>query len=184
MTRSLFAAVLALGLAASAARAGAPKPPQPAASAPKPSPSATAEPACHEVVRYVCKIVPNIRARWVYECIDDPFCIQVSPKGHGCGHGCGHQGCGHHGCGRKSCDSTIPNCEGPYCRKQLVKRLIEEECGTRCVIEKIVEKVPIAVCPPGGCPGGLAPIGPVPAVEQLRSLPTPVAPVALPKRGL
>src|SRR4051794_27635114 len=142
MKRKLYAALaalLGLTLAWQAGRAAGPHhhamPP-----APQPGCKVVEDVTFQEVVRYVCKVVPDVKKRWVYDCIDDPFCIQHTPRQHGLGllgHGCGKD-CGH-GCDAAAC----PNCEGPFCRKQLVKRQIEEECGTKCVIEKIVDRVPV-----------------------------------------
>ena len=79
-----------------------------------------------EVTRAVCKMVPETKKKWVYSTIDAPYCIQE------CSHGHGHANC--------------PHCSGPYCRKLLVKRQIDEPCETmKCVTELIVEKVPVTI---------------------------------------
>jgi hypothetical protein len=106
-----------------------------------------------EVCREVCKIVPDVKktTKWVYSTVDDPFCLHRS----------GAHGHGHHG----NCEPGCPSCEGPFCRKQLVKRaVICEEPTTKCVVEKIVEHVPCTVwkkvacapqpdaCPPAATP--------------------------------
>lgn len=83
-----------------------------------------------EVCRYECRLVPDVKktSKWVYSCVDDPFCIHKTP-------------CHHH-----QCDGACPTCKGPYCRKQLVKReVVCEEPTTKCVVEKIVDVVPCKV---------------------------------------
>ena len=73
-----------------------------------------------QVERFVCKMVPEVKKKWVYSMIDDPFCVQNTRHG------------------------QCPECSGPYCRKLLVKRQIDEPCPTmKCVTEKIVETVPV-----------------------------------------
>lgn len=82
-----------------------------------------------EVVHYTCKIVPDVKKKWVYSTIDDPFCIPCGLTGGCC---CSH--CSHGGCG---------TCQGPFPRKLLVKKEVELPCaGRKCVVEKIVDKVP------------------------------------------
>lgn len=76
-----------------------------------------------EVTRAVCKMVPETKKKWVYSWVDDPFCIQDRHHPHDC-----------------------PNCTGPFCRKLLVKRQIDEPCQTlKCVTELITERVPVTV---------------------------------------
>lgn len=85
-----------------------------------------------EVCRDVCKIVPDVKEtkKWVYSQIDDPFCIKRSGRG----------------CADGACANECASCEGPYCRKQLVKKLVIcKEPTTKCVVEKIMEKVPCTV---------------------------------------
>jgi hypothetical protein len=75
-----------------------------------------------DVERFVCKMVPETKKKWVYSMIDDPFCVQNTRHG------------------------DCPECSGPYCRKLLVKRLVDEPCpGMKCITEKIVERVPVTV---------------------------------------
>ncbi len=75
-----------------------------------------------DVTRAVCKMVAETKKKWVYSTIDAPYCVQDSH----------HGGCEH--------------CAGPYCRKLLVKRQVDEPCQTmKCVTELIVEKVPVRV---------------------------------------
>jgi hypothetical protein len=78
-----------------------------------------------EICLYRCKVVPEIKKKWVYECVDAPFCIQS----------CAHGGC----CGE------CAHCTGPHCRKQLVKRQIDWKCDVKCEVEKVVEVVPCKV---------------------------------------
>jgi hypothetical protein len=74
------------------------------------------------VERIVCKMVPEVKKKSVYDWIDDPFCILDS----------------HHG--------GCPNCAGPFCRKKLVKKQVDVPCPTmKCVTEKIVEQVPCVI---------------------------------------
>jgi hypothetical protein len=76
-----------------------------------------------EVTRAVCKMVPETKKKWVYSTIDAPYCVLDSHGNHHC-----------------------PQCAGPYCRKLLVKRQIDEPCETlKCVTELIVEKVPVTI---------------------------------------
>lgn len=138
-----------------------------------------AETCYKEVCRNVCKVVPDVVKvkKWVYTCVDDPFCIHNSGKKHG--------GLLHH----KDCDTACPSCEGPLCRKQLVKRevVVDEICGTKCVVEKVVERVPYTVyhtlpcttpCPPGmtvvNTAPGAATTVPAPNVEILKTPPMPL----------
>jgi hypothetical protein len=75
-----------------------------------------------EVTRAVCKMVPETKKKWVYSWVDDPFCIRDTRHG------------------------ECPNCSGPYCRKLLVKRQIDEPCQTlKCVTELITERIPVTV---------------------------------------
>jgi hypothetical protein len=76
-----------------------------------------------EVTRALCKFVPETKKKWVYTWVDDPFCIQDRRHPHDC-----------------------PHCAGPYCRKLLVKRQIDEPCQTlKCVTELITERIPVKV---------------------------------------
>jgi hypothetical protein len=80
------------------------------------------ETVMQDVTRTVCKMVPETKKKWVYDWINDPFCVQNTRHGH------------------------CPNCDGPYCRKKLVKMQIDEPCPTmKCVTETIVERVPVKV---------------------------------------
>jgi len=75
-----------------------------------------------EVTRTVCKMVPETKKKWVYDWIDDPFCVQNTKHG------------------------NCPECSGPYCRKLLVKKQIDLPCPTmKCVTETIVERVPVTI---------------------------------------
>jgi hypothetical protein len=80
------------------------------------------ETVMQEVTRTVCRPIEEPKKKWVYDWIDDPFCIQDHKHG------------------------ECPNCKGPYCRKLLVKRQIELPClVTKCVTETITERVPVIV---------------------------------------
>lgn len=96
-----------------------------------------------DVVRTVCKMVPETKKKWVYAWIPDPFCILDA----------------HHHC---------PQCDGPHCRKLLVKRLVDEPCPTlKCVTETIVEKVPVTVYRKVPCaPGEVIPTLPTPLPKK------------------
>lgn len=86
-----------------------------------------------EVVREVCKTVPDVKKvkKWVYSTVPDNFCLQHTPC---------H---GHHG---DCCGEGCRYCEGPYCRNQLAKKLVTQDCPTtKCVVEKVVERVPCTV---------------------------------------
>ncbi len=95
-----------------------------------------------EVTRTVCKMVPDMKKKWVYSWIDDPFCVK----------------CGKHG----SCQ----HCQGPYCRKQLVKFQIDDCPTMKCVTETITEVVPVKVYRKVPCDdapkGELLPVRPTP----------------------
>jgi hypothetical protein len=78
-----------------------------------------------EVPKFTCKIVPNVKKKWVYSCFDDAFCFTHTP-------------CAKHGC------EKCPTCQ-TYCRKLLVKRQVEHCVGSKCVIEKTMEVVPCKV---------------------------------------
>ncbi len=80
------------------------------------------ETVLQDVTRTVCKMVPETKKKWVYDWVSDPFCIPDSKHG------------------------QCPNCSGPYCRKQLVKRQVDVPCPTmKCVTETITERVPVVV---------------------------------------
>lgn len=80
------------------------------------------ETVMQDVTRTVCKMVPETKKKWVYDWVSDPFCILDSKHG------------------------QCPNCAGPYCRKQLVKRQVDVPCPTmKCVTETITERVPVTV---------------------------------------
>ena len=73
-----------------------------------------------DVTKSVCKMVPDVKKKWVYSMIDDPFCLHDTKHG------------------------QCPQCAGPCCRKLLVKKQVDVPCpGTKCVTETIVERVPV-----------------------------------------
>lgn len=80
-----------------------------------------------EVERRVCKEVPIKRTKWVYSARPDYFCLPRWP------------------CSGHDCSEECSNCKGLYCRKQLVKKRVEYECGTQCVVEVVKDRVPCAV---------------------------------------
>lgn len=123
--------------------------------------SANACPKCHEgvcfkeVVTYRCKQVPDNKPikKTVYECREVPYCLHKLPR-------LGHGGC-------------CLECEAcPRFKKVLVKKevVVGETCGTKCVPEKFVERVPVPCC---RC--GYAPTGPVPTPAPSAE-PKPAAP--------
>jgi hypothetical protein len=78
-----------------------------------------------EITRHVCKLVPEVKKKWVYTCKNEPFCLLGSG-------GLCHDGCA--------------GCAGPFDRCLLVKKQIELPCGTqKCVVETVKEKLPMTV---------------------------------------
>lgn len=117
-----------------------------------------------------CKRVPNMRKKWVYCSKPDYFCVPECRRG----------GCGNGGCDRDSCG----DCFGPYCRKQLLKKQVECQYGTKCVVEITKEKVPCVIWKkvPCGTPSGVAPApmpsslpAPMPATTPTSSVPAPAS---------
>jgi hypothetical protein len=80
-----------------------------------------------EVEYPVCKVVPDMRTKWIYSTKPDYYCIPACPLF-----------AKHHG-------DSCPQCRGPFCRPKLLKKKIEYECGTKCVVEVVKEKVPCLV---------------------------------------
>jgi hypothetical protein len=97
-----------------------------------------------EVEHFHCKVVPDKRTKWVYCSKPDYFCVPACPL-----HGHHQDGCAH--------------CQGPYCRPQLLKKKIEWECGTKCVVEVVKETVPCVVWRKVPC----GPAQPAPGPERL-----------------
>lgn len=87
-----------------------------------------------DVVTHRCKLVPETKQvkKTVYEVKEVPFCLTKLPPlfGH-------HRGC-----------DDCPECDCPRYKRVLVKKEIvcEEYCGTKCVVEEVVERVPCRVC--------------------------------------
>ncbi len=77
-----------------------------------------------EVCHDVCKIVPEVKKKWVYSWKDDPFCL--------------HQG-SHKSCSAEGCPHG--SCLGPFPRKQLVKKEVIDKVVSKCVVVKVVELV-------------------------------------------
>jgi hypothetical protein len=85
----------------------------------------------HEVVRKVCKLVPDVKKtkKVVYSTIDEDFCLPRL-RLFGC---------------KEECGSRI-SCGTPQCRKLLVKKEVVEECPTvKCVVEHVLERIPCKV---------------------------------------
>ncbi|MFO0865512.1 MAG: hypothetical protein U0744_12830 [Gemmataceae bacterium] len=130
-----------------------------------------------EVIRDVCRVVPDVKkvSKWVYSAKQDPFCIYKSGKS---GWPCG--------CGRDGC----PGCKGPYDRIQLVKKeIITEIPITKCIVEKVVEVVPVKTCKKIRCTDPCPPnavvlfdgdhpntVIPTPATPKIPAIETPAAP--------
>src|SRR5581483_3564016 len=117
-----------------------------------------------DVPRFICKEVPNTKKKWVYCAEPDAFCLPKTSK----------QCCADGKCGACSaCANTV--CQGPYCRKVLVKREIDVPCpGTKCVVEKIMEKVPCITYRKVPC--GTAPTNPPEPIPA----PKTTSPTAMP----
>lgn len=96
------------------------------------------EGACYqEIVTYRCKQVPDKKPikKTVYECREVPYCQHKLPR-------LGHGDC-------------CPECEAcPKFKKVLVKKeiVVGETCGTKCVPEKFVERIPVPCCRCGYTP--------------------------------
>ncbi len=101
-----------------------------------------------EVCHHVCKIVPEVKKKWVYCWKEDPFCL---PK-------CSHK---HH------CDADCPHCLGPFPRKQLVKKEVVDKVVSKCVVEKITERVPYKVYRQVPCDPANTPAIPPPAKADI-----------------
>ena len=103
------------------------------------NPPPTAEPGFTwvRVVRYkeiqhpVCKRVPDKRYRWVYDTRPDYYCLPTCPPLFS-----------RHKDGGDDCQ-PCQNCKGPYYRPQLRKKQVEMNCGWKCVVEYVKEKVPV-----------------------------------------
>jgi len=119
------------------------------------------EPVCyHDVICHRCVQVPDKREikKTVYEVHEVPFCLPKLPPLHSLLH---------HNC---CCDQCV-ECQCPRYKKVLVKKEIVcgEICGTKCVIEEFVERVPCKACAPcPQCDGGLPPL---PALTRLPPVP-------------
>lgn len=135
-----------------------------------------------EVIRDVCRTVPDVKkvSKWVYACKDDPFCINFSGKRICLCHE--KEGC--------------PHCKGPYDRIQLVKKeVITEIPITKCVVEKIVEVVPVKTCKKIRCTDPCPPnavvlfdgdhpnaVVPASATTKVPPIETPAAPTLAPPK--
>ncbi len=119
-----------------------------------------------EVEHPVCKVVPAKRTKWVYSSKPDYYCLPACPCP-----------CLHH---KDSPCDACKHCEGPYCRQQLLKKQVEWECGTKCVVEVLKEKVPCTVwrkvpCGVPGCSTGPLPPAPTPVTGAARHAGIPAA---------
>ena len=112
-----------------------------------------------EVVTYRCKQVPDNKPikKTVYECREVPYCQHKLPR-------LGHGDC-------------CPECEAcPKFKKVLVKKeiVVGETCGTKCVPEKFVERIPVPCCRCGYKPANDAPSpSPAPIPMAQATVPTP-----------
>jgi len=104
-----------------------------------------------EVVRYVCKMVPEVKKvkKIVYTPKEEPFCVRRATLFGG----------------HKQADcGECTRCKGPYKGTILVKTEITcEEPTTKCVTEKVVEKVPYVVRRKVPCCDVLPPTCAIPA---------------------
>ncbi|MBM4067338.1 MAG: hypothetical protein FJ271_00115 [Planctomycetes bacterium] len=92
-----------------------------------------------EQPRFCCEVVPKIKKKWVYESVDDGFCIPHTPL---------HQP----GCDKK------PHCRN--CTRQLlVKKQIEICDGYKCEVKKTMEQIPCRVYRVVPCTEGLGQAG-------------------------
>jgi hypothetical protein len=99
------------------------------------------EEICYQnVVTHRCVLVPDVKQikKTVYECKEVPFCLHKLPPLFS-----------HH---KHDCCEDCPECDCPRYKKVLLKKEIvcDEICGTKCVIEEVVERVPCRVSRP--CP--------------------------------
>ncbi len=122
-----------------------------------------------EVVTYRCKQVPDNKQekKIVYECREVPYCQHKLPR-------LGHGDC-------------CPECEAcPKFKKVLVKKeiVVGETCGTKCVPEKFVERIPVPCCRCGYSPPGAitSPASPAASATEPATLPA-VAPTGPPNHG-
>ncbi len=128
------------------------------------------EEVCYrEVERFECKTVPDVKKhkKTVYSCKEDPFCI----KGGSGGFSFLNLFKRHNDC----CE-TCPSCDGPFCRIKLIKKeVVCEEPTTKCVVERVVDKVAYTVRKKVPCGSVPCPTGThgVPAPESVGS-PLPV----------
>lgn len=93
-----------------------------------------------DVVTHRCVMVPDVKQikKTVYECKEEPFCLHKLPSLFS------HL--------KHECCNDCPECDCPRYKKVLLKKEVvcKEVCGTKCVIEEVVERVPCRVCRP--CP--------------------------------
>jgi hypothetical protein len=157
---------------------------------PVPAPCPQEEVVYHDVLSHRCKLVPETKQikKTVYEVQEVPFCLKRLPPlfSH-------HQ----HDC-CEDC-AMCAECACPRYKKVLVKKEVvcKEICGSKCVVEEFVERVPCrscsAPCPTCGTPcaptcatpvqtGGLKPVGPS-ALDSLISAPPLPLPPPLPSGG-
>ncbi len=128
----LAAMLFAVAAAPRAGRAGGPFPDVPPPC--EPGCKMVAEVCYKEVVRKVCRTVPDVKkvTHWVYDCKGEDYCApRILPP---------HLG-SHHGC-----DDGCKDCGKPRCRCMLVKTPVVEECSTtKCIVEYVSERVPYVV---------------------------------------
>jgi len=87
----------------------------------------------HQIEHRYCKEVPDKRSKWVYDTKPDYFCTPRCPI-----HLFHHQ---------NDCDQceACQSCKGPCRREIVLKKRVEWECGTKCVVETVKEKIPYIV---------------------------------------
>jgi hypothetical protein len=140
---ALAAAAALAGVRLANAAEGVPALPAAAEFAGAPCPHCPQEGIVYQdVICHRCKLVPDVKQikKTVYECKEVPFCLHKLPPLFS-----------HHG--HDCCDDCpCPECDCPRYKKVMMKKEIvcKEICGTKCVIEEYVERVPCRVCRP--CP--------------------------------
>lgn len=130
-TTTLLLAIVAAACCQSSVTAQVPLGPKPAC---PPGCKIVEEIVMKEQPRFCCEVVPKIKKKWVYDCVEDGFCIPHSPL---------HQ---------RGCDK-VPHCRS-CTRKLLVKKEVEVCDGYKCESKKTMETVPCKVyrvvpCAPG-----------------------------------
>jgi hypothetical protein len=127
--KMLYAAIVVLSTTAGGAAEGT------IHLAPSPAPCPPEQVHYHDVITHRCRLVPEVKQikKTVYEVHEVPYCLKKLPPLFSFHH--------------RGCDDCA-ECDCPRYKKVLFKKEIvcEEICGTKCVIEEVIERVP---CPAG-----------------------------------